>query len=311
MCRPELLAQVRVFATGNGGKTDPSTRTPSRTCRASRAEPDHSHTIEFSDANPPQSVGHRVAQQAHVHRAFGGPSGIDALGTVGANSGCSSGGKGELSPVVVVVPGRVVVDVLDGHVLLEVGVPAHREVHAPPELGVGVLLETRHQMCNDEVERLVHSGVAENSRAAEGSHVVNNVKGRRGRVEDCCELLGNAAGRPRKGSHEDEQSADDQVPEEHVEEQLVVGLFGAVAFNNRLPVHACSSAAGRSCRPSTLRAKLSPRTWCVTGSLVGVALGRTPRATLERSTPSMRHERTPMRGASMSCSRRLSVCPQC
>jgi len=26
MCRPELLAQVRVFATGNGGKTDPSTR---------------------------------------------------------------------------------------------------------------------------------------------------------------------------------------------------------------------------------------------------------------------------------------------
>ncbi len=82
MCRPELLAQGRVCATGNGGKTDPSTRTPSRTRRASRAEPEPSHTIELSDANPPQSVGHRVAQQALVHRAFGGP-GIDALGAAG------------------------------------------------------------------------------------------------------------------------------------------------------------------------------------------------------------------------------------
>lgn len=144
------------------------------------------------------------------------------------------------------------VDVLDGHVLLEVGVPALREVHAPPELGVGVLLETRHQMCNDEVERLVHSGVAENSRAAEGSHVVNNVKGRRGRVEDCCELLGNAAGRPRKGSHEDEQSADDQVTEGHVEEQLVVGLFGAVALLAKLRLGGRVNQAVKSSRARSI-----------------------------------------------------------
>jgi len=172
MCRPELSAQVRVFATGNGGKTDPSTRTPSRE-HVEPAEPNPSPATPSSSVTPTHhSRSAIVSLNRPLCIAPSAVRGSTRWAPWGETAGCSSGGKGELSPVVVVMPGRVVIEVLDGHVLLEVGVPAHREVHAPPELGVGVLLETRHQVCNDEVERLVHSGVAENSRAAEGSHVV-------------------------------------------------------------------------------------------------------------------------------------------
>ena len=58
----------------------------------------------------------------HYHGGF--PC-ISVLGPIGRRFGAA---RGELPTVVVVVLGRIVVDVGDGHDLLEVGVPADRKV---------------------------------------------------------------------------------------------------------------------------------------------------------------------------------------
>src|SRR5918996_4977579 len=56
----------------------------------------------------------------------------------GGRSDLEGAARGELAPMVLVVLGRVVVNVGDGHDVLEVGIPADREVHRESECVLGL-----------------------------------------------------------------------------------------------------------------------------------------------------------------------------
>ena len=71
----------------------------------------------------PHAAGNRCGLQATVSRR---------------RSDVEGAARGELAPVVVVVLGWVVVDVGDGHDVLEVGIPADREVHLQSQCALGL-----------------------------------------------------------------------------------------------------------------------------------------------------------------------------
>lgn len=73
--------------------------------------------------------------------------------------------SGELAPVVVVVLGRVVVNVGHGHNFLEVGIPADREVHREFECVLGLPGEAAAQMPDGAVHESPHDAAAEDRSA--------------------------------------------------------------------------------------------------------------------------------------------------
>jgi hypothetical protein len=78
--------------------------------------------------------------------------------------------------VEVVVRRAVAVDLLQGHRGAEERVPAHREVHAPPQGGDGLGVEATVKMVDGPVELLGQPRAVEDQGAADRAKVVDDME---------------------------------------------------------------------------------------------------------------------------------------
>jgi hypothetical protein len=108
--------------------------------------------VVVPDAEPVQSSPHPPYPARHICRSRA-PSvqtsrlagsmrsvgqSVRTSSLVGRRSDLEGAVRGELAPVVLVVLGWVVVNVTDRHNVLEVGIPADREVHRESECALGL-----------------------------------------------------------------------------------------------------------------------------------------------------------------------------
>ena len=126
------------------------------------------------------------------------------------------------------MPGGVAVEVGEGHVAGEERVPGSRVVHAAAQRGFGLSFQVLLQGCDDVVEHRGHAPGRDEAGASAGAEVVDQVERPLRGVQQPGE---HPAGRVREQAEDagkDQQRADDQVAEQHVEQQLLVGPPGPV-----------------------------------------------------------------------------------
>ena len=145
-------------------------------------------------------------------------------GPGGAGGRCPA--ECELPLVVAEVPGGVAVDVGEGHVVGEERVPGGGVVHATAQRGFGFLLQALDEGGDHVVEHPGHAPGRDDPGAHAGAQVVDQVEWPVRGVQDPGEGFAGPVGEQAEDAHEDQQSADDQVAEQHVEQQLLVGPPG-------------------------------------------------------------------------------------
>ena len=96
--------------------------------------------------------------------------------------------------MVVVVLGSVVVDIAKGHVVVEVRVPADREVHSSVETVLAGGYHRPLQPADHEIHETLHAGVTEDAGTAERAEVIDDVERSGGGVKSGRESLGDASG---------------------------------------------------------------------------------------------------------------------
>ena len=99
----------------------------------------------------------------------------------------------ELASVMVIVLGGVGVDIAKGHVVVEVRVPADREVHSSVETVLTGCYHGPLQPADHEIHETLHPGVTENAGTAERAEVIDDVERSGGGIKSGREGLGDAS----------------------------------------------------------------------------------------------------------------------
>src|SRR5664279_1974453 len=84
--------------------------------------------------------------------------------------------EGEVTAVVLEVLGRVPIDVCQGHVCLEVGIPGGRVAHSPRHLRVTLPIQMTQQLGDHPIEPPSHPRVPEQPWPCDGTEVVDDVE---------------------------------------------------------------------------------------------------------------------------------------
>lgn len=131
-------------------------------------------------------------------------------------------GDGELAAVEVQVLRRKVVHVSEGHEVLEERIPSGRIVHATSQVRIALSIEPAMQRRHRPIEHDTHPPTGQECPTQNGTDVVHDVERPRRRVEQSSVGAAAPSGEPTEQPHQRQQRTHNQIPEEHVEQQLSV-----------------------------------------------------------------------------------------
>src|SRR5215211_1078190 len=106
---------------------------------------------------------------------------------------CGCRCQSELASVVVIVLGGVVVDIAKSHVVVEVRVPADREVHSSVETVLACSDHGRLEPANHKIHETLHACLTEDASTAERAEVIDDVERSGGGIKSRREGLGDAS----------------------------------------------------------------------------------------------------------------------
>src|SRR5215216_1937779 len=118
---------------------------------------------------------------------------------------CGRRCQSELASVVVIVLGGVVVDIAKSHVVVEVRVPADREVHASVETVLTCGYQGPLQAANHKIHETLHACVTEDAGTAERAEVIDEVERSGGGIKSRREGRGDASRQSGEGFDQDQQ----------------------------------------------------------------------------------------------------------
>lgn len=154
---------------------------------------------------------------------------------------------------------RVVVHLEQRHEVTEVGVPADREMHPASQHRFIGVTDHRPHPARDPVEHPHHAAAAQQSATTQRPDVVHDMERPRQRVQGPGEHPGHRPRQPRESPDKATQHHDEQVPEQHVEQQLPVRAPRPVGPTRQIgPGRAIHEAAEVIRRGSELRADTIP-----------------------------------------------------